>query len=126
MPNNISPEWPVANDALWRCVITQSTVNGTTGAIEEAPLVGAGDVIAFASATKELSSSVAIHATLSLTLANVAGTGVYYAYVDGAIAQLWLLPTYKDLKVYVHFVKGTGDWHEVAETTVTDERAAVG
>lgn len=126
MANDISPEWPVANDALWRCEITRSTVNTTTGVIEEAPLVGANDVIAFASASNSLSAATPIHASLQVTLTNVTGTGVYFAYVDGDVAQLRLLPTYKDQTVYVHFVKGTGDWHEVAETIVTDQRAAVG
>ena len=125
MPNNIAAELPVDNDGLWWCEITSTEVNITTGDIEEVPVTGRNDVIAFISATKELSSAVTIHADLQKTLTNVTGTNRYYAYPQGSDLKLRLLPTYKDQKVYVHFVMGNGDWHEVAETTVVNERAAV-
>lgn len=125
MANNIAAELPVDNDGLWWCEITSTQVNATTGDIEEVPVTGRTDVIAFISATKDLSSSTTIHADLSLTLANVSGTNRYYAYPQGDKLKTHLLPTYKDVKVYVHFVMGTGDWHEVAETTAVDVRAAV-
>lgn len=125
MANNIALELPVDNAGIFWCEITESQVNVTTGVIEEVPVVGRGDVVAFISATKELSSSVPIHADLSLSLTNVTGTNRYFAYPQGDKLKLRLLPTYKDQKVYVHFVMGTGEWHEVAETTAVDVRDAV-
>lgn len=125
MANNIAPEWPVQNDALWWCEITARQVNPTTGDIEEIPVIGRADVVAFASASASLNAATAIHADLSLALTNVSGTNRYYAYPQGDKAALRLLPVYKDQKVYIHFKMGDGDWHEVAETTVVDIRAAV-
>jgi hypothetical protein len=125
MANNIAAEMPVNNAGLWWCEITESRVNVTTGDIEEVPVTGRTDVVAFVAATKELSSAAAIHADLQLTLTNASGTNRYYAYPQGDKLTARLLPTYLDQKVYVHFEMGNGEWHEVAETTVVDTRAAV-
>ena len=124
MANNIAPEWPVANDALWMCQIVQTTVNVRTGLPEESPVIGRSDVIAFASADEEVDIATAIHADLSLALTNVAGTNTYFGYPQGDKAQLRLLPTHKDLPVFIHFVMGNGDWHEVAQTIVRNKRTA--
>lgn len=127
MANNIAAEWPVDNDGLWWCEITEQAVNLTTGDIEENPVTGRNDVVAFACASPLLDKTTAdaIHADLVLPLTNIAGTNRYYAYPQGHLAKQRLLPTYKDQQVYIHFVAGTGDWHEVAETTVVDLRTAV-
>lgn len=123
MANSIAAETPVANDGILWCSIDKDTVNPTTGVIETAGLVGATGVEAFFSATRELSSAAEIAAGVKFTLANVTGTNVYFSYYTGAAMVSALLPTYKDQKVYVHFKKGT-EWHEVAETTIVDERMA--
>ena len=125
MANNIAPEMPVNNAGIWWCEITQQSVNATTGVIEEAPVVGRTDVVAFLSATKELSSAVPVHAELSLPLTNVTGTNRYYAYPQGAKLREYCLPALKNQPVFVHFKMGDGEWHEVAGTLLTDERAAV-
>lgn len=129
MANNIAPETPVNNDAILWCEIEKDSVNGTTGDIETAPVVGASDVVAFLSANKELSTAASIHADMEFTLTNVSGTNRYYAYPTGDKLRERLLPTYKDQAVFVHFIKGTigGSitWHEVASTIITDERTAL-
>lgn len=126
MPNNIAAETPVDNAGIWWCEITRDTVNVTTGVIEEEPVTGRNDVKAFLAASNSLADAVPIHADLNLTLTNVAGTNRYFAYPQGDKLKQHCLPTYKDQKVYVHFVAGiVGEWHEVAETTLVDTRAAV-
>jgi hypothetical protein len=129
MANSIAAETPIGNDGILWCEIVKDTVNATTGDIDQdQPVVGASDVWAFYSSTKELSSSVAIHADLTYNLTNISGTNRYYVYPSGDALRLRLLPTYKDQKVFVHFLKGTiggsTTWHEVASTIITDERAA--
>jgi hypothetical protein len=126
MANNIAPEWPVDNDGLWWCKITQKQPNPTTGEIEDIDVIGRNDVIAFPSATETLSDAETIHADLQLTLTNVAGTNVYYAYPQGDKARLRLLPTYLDQPVWIHFKAGDGDWHEAARTMVRNKRTATG
>lgn len=128
MANNIAAETPVNNDAILWCEVEKDSVNPTTGEIETAPVIGASDIVAFFSATRELSDAVSIHADLEFALANVSATNRYFAYPAGDTLRLRLLPTYKDQAVYVHFIKGTigGSitWHEVASTIITDERTA--
>lgn len=130
MPNNVAKEWPVDNDGILWCEITQDAVNLTTGDIDvDAPVVGRTDVVAFFAASEELSTAVPIHADVSYALTNVAGTNRYYAYPQGGTMRSRLLPTYKDVKVYVHFVAGdlaggNLDWHEVAETTIVNVNPA--
>ena len=128
MANNIAAETSVNNDAILWCEITKDTVNPTTGVIENAPVNDATDVRAFFSATKELSSSTATHADLTFLLTCPTGTNRYYAYPTGDAMRIRLLPAFKDLPVFVHFLKGViaGSiaWHEVAQTIIVDERAA--
>lgn len=127
MANNIAPELPVNNDALWWCQITQKTVNPTTGAIEVAPVIGRTDVKAFAAAAEELSSATPINAALELALANVVGTNIYYGYPEGHLLRQHLLPDFRDLPVFIHFTAGPAgalDWHEAARTIVRDKRTA--
>ena len=125
MANNIAAELPVGNAALFWCEISTFQANAITGDIEEATIVGRNDVSTFISATKELSSSSAIHSDLIFGMVNIPNTNRYYIYPQGDVLQSRLLPTYRDQKVYVHFTMGAGEWHEVAETTLVDERAAV-
>ncbi|GAB1345019.1 hypothetical protein [Gemmatimonas sp.] len=127
MPNNIAPELPVNNDALWWCKIFEFVPNDTTGEIEEQPVIGRTDVKAFLAAAEELSEAVAIDASLELALTNVSGTNVYYGYPQGHLLRDHLLPTFKDLPIFVHFTAGSAgeiDWHEAARTIVRDKRTA--
>jgi hypothetical protein len=127
MANNIAPELPVNNDALWWCQITRKTVNPTTGEIEETPVTGRTDVKAFAAAGEELSSAEPVHAALELALTNVAGTNIYYGYPEGHLLRQHLLPAFRDLPIFVHFTAGAPgaiDWHEAARTIVRDKRTA--
>ena len=49
---------------------------------------------------------------------------MYYAYPQGDKARAQLLPVYLDTPVFIHFVAGDGDWHEVAQTIVRNKRTA--
>lgn len=126
MPNNIAKETPVENAGLWHFEVYKDETNLVTGKIDkEVPVIDAADLSVFISATKELSTSVPIHEDLEWPLAGVAGTNAYYVYPPGATLRDRLLPTYKNQKIYIHGVDSTRDWHEVAETTLVDERTAV-
>lgn len=130
MPNNIAAETPLDNDLLFWCEIVKDAVNLTTGAIDaDQPEINRADVKAFlvGGVGGDLLSKRpidAIHADLVFTLANVTGTPRYYAYPQGDVMLARLAAGYVDQKVYVHFIAGDGDWHEVAETTIVMKRPA--
>ncbi len=125
MPNNISAETPVNNAGIWYCEIIKDEVNLTEGGIDrDVPVEGLTNVEAFASDTKELSSSAPIHEDLRLPLVNIAGTNSYYAYPQGAALREHLLPAFLDELIYIHFRTTDEEWHEVAETRLVDQRNA--
>jgi hypothetical protein len=130
MPNNIAAETPLDNDLLFWCQIVKDAVNLTTGLIDlDQPESNRADVKAFivggtGGDSLEKRTTDAIHADLVFPLANVAGTPNYYVYPQGDVMLSRLNPAFKDAKVYVHFIAGNGDWHEVAETTIVLKRTA--
>jgi hypothetical protein len=131
MPNNIAAELPVDNDGLFWCQIKADEVNLTTGLIDkDVAIINRNDVKAFIVAgtldgdSLEKRTTDAIHTDLVFALLNVAGTPNYYIYPQGDVLLSRLIPAHRDAKVFVHFIAGNGDWHEVAETTVVVKRTA--
>lgn len=124
MANNIAPEWPVNNDALWYCIITQKSAPDADGVTTDVPVTGLSDVEAFACATEELKDATPIDAGLLVALTNVSGSGVYYGYPNGNTAASVLIPAYNDTPVFIHFRSPSARWHEVARTIVRNTRTA--
>lgn len=123
MANNIAPEWPVNNDALWYCAITKKEPDAE-GIPAESPVVGLTDVEAFACATEELKGATPIDASLVVPLTNVTGTPYYYGYANGTSAADALIPSFNDTPVFIHFRSPSARWHEVARTIVRNTRTA--
>ena len=123
MANNIAPEWPVNNDALWYCAITKKEPDAG-GIPAESPVVGLTDVEAFACATEELKDATPIDASLLVPLTNVSGTHYYYGYANGNSAASVLIPGYTGTPVFIHFRSASARWHEVARTIVRNTRTA--
>lgn len=125
MANNIAPEMPVDNDGMWLCEIIEKAPHPTTGVpIQELPVVGLTDVVAFPSAQEELKGAVTIHESLTVPLGNVAGTNVYFGYPNGESMATHLIPDFADEPVYIHFYSPSTRWHEVARTIVRNKRTA--